>query len=147
MIKILYLFFILLFSCNVVSQRLNNYKKRDTVYLYFDINEKFSDLRVNFFKNKATNEYTYIFRDSQKIYFRHYIKDKKNDFVKCKSFLTENQNNLINLNDIRESGFNKTIKNIYINKLVIYIIDKKDFKRKKIFLKKVVMLNFLGSDI
>lgn len=138
-----YYFFLILiiFFNKTFSQNTDSIKFRDTVCLYIDFDLKYDDLKIINIKSNQADEYTYVFPDAKKITFISY---KKGELLDCN--IKKKRKNIekfkkIKIEDIHKLGYRKTIDFIFKNKLIIYIVDKKMLKKRKIVLKRAYMMN------
>ena len=135
------LIILLLIGClKTFAQSIENFNVKDTVFIFFDDNEKFDDLHLKKIKGKNNWSYTYIFPDAKNISFATRIsKFEEKICVKKKSIL--DKKNIININDFHNIGFNNTLNIFFKKKFIFYIIDKKKFKKKNILAKRVFLVN------
>jgi hypothetical protein len=123
-------------------------KLRDTIYLYFDEYESFDDLHLEKITGKVEDNYNYIFPDGKKITFGALVnKEHKTEIKVDKSFIANNLSEILCLNDIRNIGYVKFINDLINKKVVIFLIDKSDFTRRKIILKKILLMNLPNVNI
>lgn len=139
--KVYLLLFVL--SINfILSQNPKEYENKDTIYILYDIKEKFDDLHTKHEVYKYNEIYTYVFPDAKTIIFNVNL----NMSVKFPNVLTKKRcyldnKSLITLNEIHSLGFNKLINLIHSKHLIVYLINKKDLKKRKIILKQATLLN------
>ena len=146
--KIFFILMLFLFSAKSIAQNLENLKLRDTLYILFDENQKFDDLHLKNEKGPFNEIYIYVFPDEKYLSFDvNLIKEYKISFKKKKSFLNEKKSEIITIDYIHNMDYYKLIKLLSEKKLVIFIIDEKDFKRKRILLKRAYLLNIVPSVI
>lgn len=146
--KIFFILMLFFFSVKTIAQNLENLKLRDTVYILFDENQKFDDLHLKNKKGPFNETYTYVFPDAKYLFFNVFLKKQfKSNFKKKKFFLNENKPKIITIDHIHNIGYYKLIWLLSEKKLVIFIIDKKDFKRNKVLLKRAYLGNIIPSVI
>jgi hypothetical protein len=148
------LFIIIFFAKNTIyCQSLEEIKKSDTVYIYFDkIKENTNKYKPfksksDFYKNIlnykfSTDSYnSIIFSSNTYKNFDDFERGIKNDErIEKKSFLKKNKDIILDIDFFIENGFKETFFEIY--KKTIYLIDKDDMKGRKIKIKQVEMMNF-----
>ena len=126
--KIFFILMLFLFSAKSIAQNLENLKLRDTLYILFDENQKFDDLHLKNEKGPFNETYIYVFPDAKYLSFDvNLIKKYKISFEKKKSFLNEKKSEIITIDYIHNMDYYKLIKLLSEKKLVIFIIDEKDF--------------------
>ncbi|MCG2612613.1 hypothetical protein LZZ90_13975 [Flavobacterium sp. SM15] len=132
------LLFILISSCNLFAQDLEFIKSTDTIYLYFDKLEKYDDLHLIKKQNEFIENYTYQFPDAKALYFEVSLQKPYNSkpITISKDFMDKNRNKIITIDILHKYNFVEIQSALYKPKRIFYIIDKSDFKRKKIILKK-----------
>ena len=148
--------FLFLFTTNCLSQSLNEIKKKDTVYVYFEksleLEKKYKGIGGNskFYENHLFYSFGYdpyntiIFTYNDYINFNSYEKGIKTDVKTVKKkFLRKNKNIILDIDFFIKNGFKETFFDALYGKTV-YIIDKEDTKKGKIKLKQVtVMSNYI----
>ena len=147
---ILIILCILLFKIDLFSQSLEKIKESDTIYIFMDLNKKYSIRDKNFNKDSEyeKNRITYIFsidHYNTVMFTSNTYKDRdsyregiKNDErMEKKSFLKENKDIILDIDFFITNGFKKTFVMLY--KKTIYLIDKDEIKGRKIKVKQVRM--------
>ncbi|KGO93117.1 hypothetical protein Q767_15170 [Flavobacterium enshiense DK69] len=131
-------------SCNLFAQDLAYIKSTDTIYLYFDKLEKFEDLHLKTNKNEFVEKYIYQFPDAKELYFETHLQKphKTKPRIVSKDFMDKNKNKIITTDILHKYNFAEIQNALYKPRRVFYIIDKADFKRKKIVLKKANYMFF-----
>lgn len=132
---------LIIFFNTTFSQNIDSIKFRDTVFLYVDLDLKYDDLRIINIKSDKADEFTYVFPDAKKITFISYKKGKLLDCKRKKKKKYIEKFKKIKIEDIHKLGYLKTIDFISKNKLIIYIVDKKNLKKRKVVLKRAYMMN------
>ncbi len=144
------LIFFIFFSKNIsFSQTLEEIKKNDTIYIYFDIDIK-NTIKKNavstgksiFYENFITYEFNTNFMNTI-IFISNTYKNRddirkgiKNDErIERKSFLKRNKNIILDYAFFERYGFKETFFEIY--KKTVYLIDKEEIKGRKIKVKQV----------
>ena len=131
---------LLIGAIKTFSQSIENFNLKDTIYILFDDTEKFDDLHLKIIKGINNMTYSYNFPDAKSISFVTRInKFEEKIWVKKKSIL--DKNNIINLIDFHNIGFNNTLSVFFKKKFIFYIIDKRKFNKKKILAKRVFLVN------
>jgi hypothetical protein len=152
--KVALLFCIIFFFKNTIyCQSLEEIKKTDTVFIYFDKikgnTNKYKPFKgkSDFYKNIlnykfSTDSYnSIIFSSNTYENFDDFERGIKNDErIEKKSFLKKNKDIILDIDFFIENGFKETFFEIY--KKTIYLIDKDEIKGKKIKIKQVEMMNF-----
>ena len=138
---IIILFFFNLFS---YAQNFNSLALKDSIYLYFDENEKFDNLYLKKRTGPVEDHFIYAFPDGQSIILISFVNEKfKNDKFYKYIFCLQNINKIYTSNDVREIGYNKFVSKIVTKKIKIFLIDKKDFRKGKFKIKKMFMQNYI----
>lgn len=123
--------FVIFISFNLFSQTIDNIKVNDTVYIIFDEKESFDDLHLKVSKNKFNEIYSCIFPDNNTLILEVLLqKNSKEIFYKKKSFFEKIKLKTIKLENIQKDGYDKTLTTLFEKKVIIYIIDKAEIKRK-----------------
>jgi len=142
------LLLILLLSCNLFAQDVDFLKSQDTLYIVFTtpknlVSEKFKGFSIKYVTSKYKNEH-YI-NDSLRgqIYIQtendyNHGRKTKNLICNRRKFLKENQNKIITVDFIQQHGVAKVFIDILLGnkKKIVYLIDKRSLKKRKILLKK-----------
>ena len=129
------------------SQKVENIKKADTVYVYFNHGE-FQELKepninsIKILEEKRNYEIkidsaNYVnFTEAKYLDFDRFEKKRESDIkVKKKCFLKKNKNIIIDIDFIKKHGLKKVFFMICYKK--IYLIDKKEKTKRNVILKEV----------
>ena len=144
-IIIIILFFVHL---SLYAQNFNSLRVKDSIYLYFDENEKFDNLHLKKRTGPVEDHFIYVFPDGQSITLISYVNEKfKNDKFFKYIFCLQNINKIYTLNDIREIGYSTFVFEIVTKKIKIFIIDKKNLKKHKFKVRKMFMSNDIPSEM
>ncbi len=138
-----FIILILLINLNPLkAQNIENLKFRDTLYLLIDLNEN-NLLKSRFHTNGIVEEYTFIYNDTSALGFKTSIKKKyKNDnFYEKKDFLLKEKSKIVTLDDLYKIEKSKIVYEFETKKIKVYIIDKKNNRRKKIYIKRAYLGN------
>jgi hypothetical protein len=143
--KYILFFFI---SLNLYSQDIDYLKSQDTIYFLLPESEtdlvlKEKGITYRVYGNDFINSYLFNDVDKRMIYFVTYNSDqipgKANLKVKRKDFLKNNKNKIIDFDFIAKNGLRIPFIDILKGRKVVYIIDSKKIKKRKIILKKTVI--------
>lgn len=139
----LIILFILIFTLRCLSQNLDNLKKRDTVYLYFDEKESFVDLHLKKIKGPYNVTFLYQFPDAKGLVFNSFLtkKNEEKKLVSKKNFFQNDKFKILRIEDINKIGYNNLISKFEEYKIVLYIIDKAELKKRKILIRRIFMNN------
>lgn len=142
-------FLIMLFYSKCFSQNLEQIKKADTIYVYFEYNKK--NQRHN--KEVTTNTkqkyeyYYYIFSgipNYQSMTFLHHYNSSPEERIEKKSFFKKNKDVVITFEFLTQFDLGEATQLIG-NKKKVYLIDKKDFRCGKIKLKEVKVMGVVPN--
>ena len=144
--KIIYTILFFLNFYNVFSQdRIKNLSNRDTIYISFDKNESFNDLHSKHFKYDNNETYGYQYLNGDFLYFD--FRKKYEVIKKKKSFLSDKKIKLFDIQYFHENDSKKIVYDLYLKKIIIFIIDKDDNNGNKIYLKRVIMINNVPTEM
>jgi hypothetical protein len=138
---------IIFFFLNFYGQILDNIKKQDTIYFYFNHGKYQSTVYENIEKNaeKKRREH-FCYKLSSQEYFTlvyNEIWDFEGNLtdvrVLKKSFLRKNKKNIITIDEILKYGMRNIIENI--SQKTIYVIDSKEEKNGKITVRQVILIS------
>ena len=132
---------LLLLNGKINAQNIESFKLRDTIYIYFDVNQKYDDLHQKNNKKKFNESYEYVFPDGKNITFSTLQKKYLEIYKKEKTFIIDKYSTILRLNEFKYWGYEKILKLFYDKKFIIYLIDKKDFTKRKILIKRVFLQN------
>lgn len=146
-IKIIFLF--LLLSNKICSQTISFTKVADTIYVMFDETQKFDDLHLRTVKNKINMSYEYIYPDGKRLLFTAYLKGNvaKMNFCRKKSFLKKIAKKSVSPQEFKKQGYTNMLMLLAKKKSVIYIIDRKDYGKNTIKVKRGYLLNTIETNI
>lgn len=150
------IFYLIILSTKLgFSQKIEDIKRADTIYIYFDHSE-FQNIKnadINSFKIlEEKKNYEIKFDDNNYVFFserkfldldRAEIKKEADIKVEKKKFLKKNKNIIININFIKKHGLEKVFFMIYYKK--VYLIDQKEMTKKKVILKEVALDHYSYS--
>ena len=120
---------LLIGTIKTFSQSIENFNLKDTIYILFDDTEKFDDLHLKLIKGINNMTYSYNFPDAKSISFVTRInKVEEKICVKKKSIL--DKNNIINLIDFHNIGFNNTLTVFFKKKFILYFLNLYQFQLK-----------------
>ena len=129
--------FFLILSGTIFAQKFDKLIFKDTIVLIVDNNISESlKLKVN--KNNINQTYLLYFEDKRILKF---LTHKKGIFAKenikiCQQKLKNSKFKIFTLEQFIEAGFDTVTHTLASNKIVIYIVDVKTKKKRKILLKK-----------
>ncbi|MFD2603698.1 hypothetical protein [Flavobacterium suzhouense] len=143
-------FFILFLSFNLYSQNIDYLKSQDTLYLLLeesdaDLNLKKDNIDFRVYGNGFDNTYRFIDDQKRMISFitfnSNQIPGKDNLEVKRKDFLKKNKDKIIDFYFIAKHGLGIVFIDILrgSKRKIVYVIDSKDIKQRKIVLKKTLI--------
>ena len=124
-LKFFLLIVMLSFKVSALTQ-----KTRDSIYIYFDESLKYDDLHLKTTKNKSNMMFQYIYPDGFHLDLLTYSKSNlaKENFCRRKSFLKKIK--ILSIADFKTLGYDKSLKFLSKNNIVIFIIDEKESKNK-----------------
>lgn len=134
----------LLFANFCFAQDTISIAKQDTVYIVLPQTEKhttklFKDFKFVTGGNGKINEELFFMKDNRRIAIITDRSDKNNKLVKRKDFLKKNKERIIDMNFIETYSPKKIFVDIFRLRhlrTVVFIIDKRQLKKRKIILKK-----------
>ncbi len=135
----IFLFLILFCSNSFFAQSIEQLKKSDTLYVFFDHGIKQQRLSQTNINGTKTGDFYYFYFNHNKdsyLIFSHVYSLKPEVRTQKKSFLRKNKKNIIGVAFFEKYTLSEIIK-IFSGGKKIYIIDKEDFKEGKITLKEV----------
>ena len=152
LIKTAFKLIILFLTFPVFSQTLENIKKTDTVFIYYNksVFEKkikpyksksnfINDILIYYFEQDAYN--TILFQSGEYMDFNSFEDGKKSDVkIVRKSFLRKNKNKILDVDFFLRNGFKETFFAIYGK--VIYLIDEEEIIARKVKVKQVRLDNY-----
>ena len=156
-IPIYFLLFLFSTYCVSYSQTLESIKNADTIYIYFDHGE-FQKVKTPYINSNDILEESKIYEIkfdeknyvnfSERKYFNYDDADAKKEMEKIivkPSFLKENKDFIIDIEFIKKYGLEKVF--YLIQHKGVYLIDKRDIKKKKVVLKRVAFSHCSYSPI
>lgn len=130
-------------TVEMTAQNFDDLKSRDTIFLLFDKNQQAVDLHLKVEEHKVVKSYTYIFPDAKYLNFLTYLKgtSKRENFEICQKDLMNKKLKIMRFEDIHISGFDKIIYLIHSKKVIVYIIDSENYKRRKVRVSRAYIRN------
>jgi hypothetical protein len=136
--KLLILF---LFSTKMYCQDIDAVKTADTIYIYFDEKQSFPDLHLKKYDNGTQQTFLYTFPDAKYLKLATFAKDKDNRHER-KCYLKRLALKMFTIDTIHKHGLGNMMKILNDRKKVIYLIDKDEKKRGKIYLRRAYCHTF-----
>lgn len=139
MFKIIIVYFI--FSGTIYAQNFENLNFRDTIVLMIDTNHIMDNLIVKINKNKTNQTYTLLLSDEKSLQFLTHDNGifAKENLKICRKKTQNLKYKMFNLENLIEAGFDNVKHIIVSNKIIIYIVDVKINKKKRVLLKRAYL--------
>lgn len=146
--KNLLLLFLCLFISECFSQNLEQIKKADTVYIYFENDKNLQGHKVYTIKDTKTEYYHFVFTKTPIFNWMQFLHGLWRTDVKVekKSFLKKNKDLIITYDFLTQFVLSEATE--LLEDKQVYLIDKKDFRWGQIKLKEVDIIGFprLGTE-
>ena len=130
-----------IFSGTINAQNFENLNFRDTIVLMIDTNHIMDNLIVKINKNKTNQTYTLLLSDEKSLQFLTHDNGifAKENLKICRKKTQNLKYKMFNLENLIEAGFDNVKHIIVSNKIIIYIVDVKINKKKRVLLKRAYL--------